>query len=47
MLVSQKRTATHLEHHLYPAVPSHNYGRIAQRLEPYLRKAGVEPVKTI
>ena len=37
----------HLEHHLYPAVPSHNYGRLAQRLEPYLRQAGVEPVRTI
>lgn len=35
----------HLEHHLYPAVPSHNYSRLAQRLEPYLQQAGVEPVE--
>jgi beta-carotene hydroxylase len=34
----------HLEHHLYPAVPSHNYAELARRLEPYLEQAGVEPV---
>jgi beta-carotene hydroxylase len=37
----------HLEHHLYPAVPSHNYAHLADRLEPYLREAGVEPVHTL
>ena len=35
----------HLEHHLYPAVPSHHYHDLAQRLEPYLEQAGVEPVR--
>ncbi|MBA3533983.1 MAG: fatty acid desaturase [Ardenticatenales bacterium] len=34
----------HLEHHLYPAVPSHNYAELARRLEPHLRQAGVEPI---
>lgn len=35
----------HLEHHLYPAVPSHNYAELSRRLEPYLEQAGVEPVQ--
>lgn len=35
----------HLEHHLYPAVPSHHYAELARRLEPYLQQAGVRPVK--
>jgi beta-carotene hydroxylase len=35
----------HLEHHLYPAVPSHHYAELAQRLEPYLEQAGVKPVQ--
>jgi beta-carotene hydroxylase len=35
----------HLEHHLYPAVPSHHYAELARRLEPYLERAGVEPVQ--
>lgn len=35
----------HLEHHLYPAVPSHHYAELARRLEPRLRDAGVEPVE--
>jgi beta-carotene hydroxylase len=33
----------HLEHHLYPQVPSHNLPKLASRLEPYFRQAGVEP----
>lgn len=33
----------HLEHHLYPRVPSHNLPRLARRLDPFLRAAGVEP----
>lgn len=37
----------HLEHHLYPAVPSHHYADLAQRLEPYLRQAGVRPVEVV
>ena len=35
----------HLEHHLYPAVPSHHYAQLADRLEPYLREHGVEPIR--
>jgi fatty acid desaturase len=34
----------HLEHHLYPQVPSHNLPELARRLDPYLRAAGVVPV---
>lgn len=33
----------HLEHHLYPQVPSHNLARLSQRLEPTFREAGVVP----
>ena len=33
----------HLEHHLYPRVPSHKLPELARRLEPFLRSAGVEP----
>jgi beta-carotene hydroxylase len=35
----------HLEHHLYPQVPSHNLPELARRLDPFLRQAGVEPVR--
>jgi beta-carotene hydroxylase len=35
----------HLEHHLYPAVPHHNWPRLAKRLDPYLTQAGVVPVR--
>jgi len=35
----------HLEHHLYPQVPSHNLPELARRLDPFLRSAGVEPVR--
>jgi fatty acid desaturase len=34
----------HLEHHLYPQVPSHNLPELARRLDPVLAKAGVRPV---
>jgi beta-carotene hydroxylase len=34
----------HLEHHLYPKVPHHNWPKLARRLDPYFRSAGVEPV---
>lgn len=37
----------HLEHHLYPAVPSHHYAELARRIEPYLHAAGVEPVRVL
>lgn len=33
----------HLEHHLYPQVPSHHLARLAERLDPFLREAGVQP----
>ena len=33
----------HLEHHLYPEVPSHNLPELSKRLDPLLRQAGVEP----
>jgi beta-carotene hydroxylase len=35
----------HLEHHLYPAVPHHHWPRLAKRLDPFLAKAGVRPVR--
>ncbi len=35
----------HLEHHLCPAVPHQNWPKLARRLDPYLEKAGVKPVK--
>jgi beta-carotene hydroxylase len=35
----------HLEHHLYPAVPHQNWPKLARRLEPYFRAAGVCPVR--
>jgi fatty acid desaturase len=31
----------HLEHHLYPSVPSHHLPELARRLEPFFRQAGV------
>jgi len=34
----------HLEHHLYPAVPHHNWPELARRLDPCFKSAGVEPV---
>jgi beta-carotene hydroxylase len=35
----------HLEHHLYPSVPHHNWPSLARRLDPYLARAGVKPVR--
>jgi beta-carotene hydroxylase len=35
----------HLEHHLYPAVPHHNWPKLARRLEPFLDAAAVHPVR--
>src|SRR5262249_51398747 len=32
----------HLEHHLYPTVPSHHLAELAQRLDPYFQLAGVK-----
>ncbi|MES2730631.1 MAG: fatty acid desaturase [Bacteroidota bacterium] len=34
----------HLEHHLYPAVPHRNWVKLAKRLDPYLEKAGIQPM---
>ena len=36
----------HLEHHLYPAVPSYHWQELARRLDPFLRDRGVQPVVT-
>jgi beta-carotene hydroxylase len=33
----------HLEHHLYPRVPSHKLPELARRLDPFLASAGIEP----
>lgn len=35
----------HLEHHLFPAVPHQNWPELARRLDPYLERAGVRPVR--
>lgn len=35
----------HMEHHLYPAVPHHNWPKLARRLDPYLEQAGVKSIK--
>ena len=35
----------HLEHHLYPAVPSHHYAELSRRLEAYFARHGVEPTR--
>jgi beta-carotene hydroxylase len=35
----------HLEHHLYPQVPSHNLARLSRRLDPVLTRAGVVPYR--
>src|SRR6202035_1771695 len=32
----------HLEHHLYPAVPSHHLPELARRLAPFFERAGVK-----
>lgn len=32
----------HLEHHLYPQVPSHNLKLLATRLDPFFERAGVQ-----
>jgi beta-carotene hydroxylase len=34
----------HLEHHLYPMVPHHNWPKLARRLDPYFQVAGLKPV---
>jgi beta-carotene hydroxylase len=32
----------HLEHHLYPQVPHHNWPELGRRLDPYFARAGVK-----
>ena len=35
----------HLEHHLYPQIPHHNWPALARRLDPYFAQHGVTPIK--
>jgi beta-carotene hydroxylase len=35
----------HLEHHLYPAVPHHNWPSLARYLDPFFKRAGVSPLR--
>lgn len=35
----------HLEHHLYPSVPHHNWPQLASTLDPFFEKAGLKPIK--
>lgn len=37
----------HLEHHLYPQVPSHHLAELARRLDPFLAQAGVKVWRVI
>lgn len=37
----------HLEHHLYPQVPSHHLKALSQRLDPFLQAAGVRVWRVI
>jgi len=37
----------HLEHHLYPQVPSHRLAELARRLDPFLARQGVRPRRVI
>jgi beta-carotene hydroxylase len=34
----------HLEHHLYPMVPHHNWPELARRLDPYFKQAGLKAI---
>jgi beta-carotene hydroxylase len=35
----------HLEHHLYPSVPHHNWPQLARRLDPFFQAAGLKPIR--
>jgi fatty acid desaturase len=37
----------HLEHHLYPQVPSHHLAELARRLDPFFERAGVQPRRVV
>lgn len=34
----------HLEHHLYPGVPHHNWPALARRLDPHFQRLGLAPI---
>jgi beta-carotene hydroxylase len=35
----------HLEHHLYPQVPHHNWRELGRRLDPYFASVGLRPLR--
>jgi len=35
----------HLEHHLYPQVPHHNWPALARRLDPYFEREGIHAIR--
>lgn len=35
----------HLEHHLYPSVPHHNWPKLARSLDPFFKAASINPIK--
>jgi beta-carotene hydroxylase len=35
----------HLEHHLYPQVPHHNWPELARRLDPHFQRRGLVPIR--
>jgi beta-carotene hydroxylase len=37
----------HLEHHLYPGVPHHQWPELATRLDPHFQRAGLTPIKLL
>ena len=37
----------HLEHHLYPGVPHHNWPELAVRLDPFFEREGLRPIKLL
>ena len=37
----------HLEHHLYPGVPSHHLPELSRRLTPLFQSAGVQPRRVL
>jgi beta-carotene hydroxylase len=37
----------HLEHHLYPGVPHHNWPELATRLDPFFERAGLRAIKLL
>jgi len=37
----------HLEHHIYPSIPSRRLPELADYLEPFLKEEGVKPIRVI